>query len=1193
MPSTRDPVTVVQPGPGRLPANTVPANALIFPPTGNSDAALQAHITDPVGAHAASAISTTILATWANGTANPASDVQTRMADILARLGGNTAPTFTGQPVYAGATWSAVAGPLQQGLTTLFDAANARAVWVLDANPANKGDFVGANALINAVAALVADVNKRPILFLRVGTYNWDESTPMDRVHIVGAHRTNVFIQNLAGNITFSNDCIVENVNFNCSGDLRLTGNHNIVSQVAMAIVGNITISGTKNTLEHAYSTGGFPNQIVVSNTDNAIRDYSDCTIQLSVGADRTIVERGLISSVKTTVSNIVLVNSAENRISDITVFGLTSYNTDCFKITSSVACFSNIAIYSFTTPGVNFKGFTADVTSTNVILDGFHVFGITVSNTAHNLLRMDGTNIFARSVRLENLTSPNCSIIRFAGNSNALMGVTVATVTTPGIQFSQVDITANGGFVHALNLTSTQTTNQAALAVNGTSVVVDSVIINTISSGRFLVLGGTNCQVNGVILSGAGAASMQAGLRVIQMTGSQIRLTNTRITGFASNTGGATSPLLDFSGLDCSVDTLVIDTIGVTSNIAVNLITFNNSCSGLIKNVDASGNAGHGIFLQDIGGRVALENCSVDVTAATVTTSNAFHATLINDPFNTTVYPVSVRNCFFTAKGTGASNASATVFIEDCLGIGFQDVEVVTSGRAGALRGAGVVFSNCEFRCVNFVSGTAIQLFYGYGLEGPVSNIAAGSGPYPLVLHDCRMAYAPGNCNAAAGAGTGQPVVFFGGVDDTIVANHGPTAVDGLTISTYVGGLTAQHRDTLLGVDCNSTKHPSTFKDITIDLLEIPWSATGASRGGPLSTNAAVVAILGSSLTAGGVANARFNNLRIYNVKEPTAVLADTRHIVFATGATIDGLVIEGPASLTHGAGSFTGNIIQLSASTLKDISFGKTESIILSGTSRFVQLSNSKMISGVVRSSEATSAPTSIVHIISGNSTLIDTLLVFIAAGPPSSAVISTSSGADNSIVRGCHLEHQGTLTVPFVQLSNVTQAQIIHNRMVGVSGSTGPTAIQLTSSDNNHIIGNIITDVAVDDLTNGVIEVDSSSFRNVVSNNTLSVTLSGIWVPLLIDGDHNILANNCLINLQANTGTNGLINNGAGNVISGNMLEGSSNTSNVEITINSNTASNTSITGNVLYNRDGTHAASVVTSGTDTTAGNNVSA
>lgn len=56
MPSSKIPKGAVNPGPGKLPAGVVPAGALLFPPGGGSDAALQAHIIKPVDAHMASAI---------------------------------------------------------------------------------------------------------------------------------------------------------------------------------------------------------------------------------------------------------------------------------------------------------------------------------------------------------------------------------------------------------------------------------------------------------------------------------------------------------------------------------------------------------------------------------------------------------------------------------------------------------------------------------------------------------------------------------------------------------------------------------------------------------------------------------------------------------------------------------------------------------------------------------------------------------------------------------------------------------------------------------------------------------------------------------------------------------------------------------------------------------------------------------
>ena len=57
MPSTRDPNEVVNPGPGKLPAGTVPSSAFISIGGGGSGVALiQAHMADPVDAHMASAI---------------------------------------------------------------------------------------------------------------------------------------------------------------------------------------------------------------------------------------------------------------------------------------------------------------------------------------------------------------------------------------------------------------------------------------------------------------------------------------------------------------------------------------------------------------------------------------------------------------------------------------------------------------------------------------------------------------------------------------------------------------------------------------------------------------------------------------------------------------------------------------------------------------------------------------------------------------------------------------------------------------------------------------------------------------------------------------------------------------------------------------------------------------------------------
>lgn len=57
MPSTRNPATVVNPGPGLIPTGVVTSSSIISGAGGGSEADLIAHINDPVGAHAGSAIS--------------------------------------------------------------------------------------------------------------------------------------------------------------------------------------------------------------------------------------------------------------------------------------------------------------------------------------------------------------------------------------------------------------------------------------------------------------------------------------------------------------------------------------------------------------------------------------------------------------------------------------------------------------------------------------------------------------------------------------------------------------------------------------------------------------------------------------------------------------------------------------------------------------------------------------------------------------------------------------------------------------------------------------------------------------------------------------------------------------------------------------------------------------------------------
>jgi hypothetical protein len=83
MPSNKDPNLVVVPGPGRLPADSVPASALTFV-TGGSGTGLAAHINNPINAHFATAIGL-----------NPVHDPLGQNVPLLSSAGG----PFDGQNV--------------------------------------------------------------------------------------------------------------------------------------------------------------------------------------------------------------------------------------------------------------------------------------------------------------------------------------------------------------------------------------------------------------------------------------------------------------------------------------------------------------------------------------------------------------------------------------------------------------------------------------------------------------------------------------------------------------------------------------------------------------------------------------------------------------------------------------------------------------------------------------------------------------------------------------------------------------------------------------------------------------------------------------------------------------------------------------------------------------------------------------
>lgn len=103
MPSTKVPNTAVVVGGGPLPPGGFGG--------GSVGASLEAHIEDPVGAHAASAISYAGGGAWADGTTNPASDVETEVDKIISDL------TATGGSTGAGKVYKGISPAWEDGST--------------------------------------------------------------------------------------------------------------------------------------------------------------------------------------------------------------------------------------------------------------------------------------------------------------------------------------------------------------------------------------------------------------------------------------------------------------------------------------------------------------------------------------------------------------------------------------------------------------------------------------------------------------------------------------------------------------------------------------------------------------------------------------------------------------------------------------------------------------------------------------------------------------------------------------------------------------------------------------------------------------------------------------------------------------------------------------------------------------------
>ena len=784
MPSTRDPVTTVLPGPGRLPANTVSASALIFPPGGGSSAALTAHITDPVDAHQASAI---------------------------------------GQSGYAAAnaTWvEAVAGVggTQNALTKLFDSANARPTWVLDANPANKGDFVGPNALINAVAA--AGVHY-PNLFLRPGTYNWNDAVAIGTFTIIGGRRDTTIIQNLAGDLRTSGNATFKNLIIELSGDLKVMGGfgggHNTFQDISLDVTGVIDVSSTFNTFDRITGLSG--GQVMeVTGGGTTVRNLFQVAVHLDTTAINSDLQDVFFISgwTRSLVTPLIHVDTSGSQVRNIYA-SVDSFNASCFKVGgSAVGCIlENLTAASMATLGVNFRAFEVASGSLQNKMSGLFATSLDGTGFVQPLISIDGSEHMIDDIRMSDLVNFSVNLLKCASTSSFCTISAVRVVDVTGQVANFIDPQGTGHALLGVSFESTASAGASSLLALDTSLTKNLVVSKLVTD----------------VSTATGA--------------SPVAITNTTA---------------DFDSIITLLDCVLRGYSGSVAS-ALSIST---------------------------GSKVVLERVQVSTTFAT-------SAPAIN-VLNSRI--VTGNDCVFTAG----------------------------NGKACNSQNSGTTLTKCQFIGGSSVPNAGNQLFTGHGSS---SLIAPNNPTQALSLVDCTMEYGSSNTDPLLGTGAGEPVIFFGGVGGTATTNHGPTNIYGLSIAPG-SSVVNQHRDGLVLVDLvsqNKAANPGVYKDITLNLKEIKWAATGLGRG-------AVFTINGNATNGDGSfrRSALVENLAIKNIKENDIGFDDRRTIFRALAVKLNGLILDGPTITgVNGTNGFCESLVFLNACEASNIRIGYERGIKL----------------------------------------------------------------------------------------------------------------------------------------------------------------------------------------------------------------------------------------------------------------------
>lgn len=1222
MPSPKDPNVAVQPGPGNLPDGTVSASALNFNPAAASSTALQAHINNPVGAHAASAIS-------------------------LPAVGGITH------------NWYNNSGDVESAMEMAYNGLNARGVFVLDANPASTdADFAGPAALTTALAFL--DNNHEAHFFLRPGTYTF--SGTLTGISLYGRGPNQVIIQNSGGNISVGPHCNISgitlvasgnvqigssgpgyntfrDVGFNTGGQLNVASDNNVFENVANPVGFGLSsadlyiqVSGSNNTFKNVLG-----NQIAVSGSYTSFDGVSLGAFapfglapkfaglpEIDVSGSHNSFKRVLVNYTAAITGTVLTVSGQHNDVDGLVVTGM---NTTQDVVQISGGHNKIRGVYVTSTTSANVVHLTS-AASSNVV-SGILASSSTIA-ASFSFVLVEGNSNEVSDMSFSGPSGNPDSLVTLSGKSNIVKNVTALARPGVGGSFIKVSGSTNTLLDYVQESTPFAVGTVAWVRVTGESHRLSAIrgdTLSTVACPLFLLTAANNCDVSGIELLSVGATT-GSGFQLINMDTCHDSKVRDLQAGSSPN-WGTTSGLISLtSSRECVVDGLALNGVGtataVNSALVISPITANANINCTLKRFDlAAGNyvcvASQKIFNIDATAwpGLTIEDCHI---VAGHTTGNLLYVT----GFQASI-PLGAKNCYFQQTHVSSSHV---VFLDQ--GWSFQlDKCMVISGNTNNTGCAisffacpGVVITNSVFKGQTVVTGTSAA---GSSMRGCqiIGFDNARTGTFGSLidvgaLSMSNTAIVVGKSNVLTSGSTNTPIIKFSADTHTSNVSVDPSSaffVDNWHVGTTVG---------VLGY--------GTYSDLRINLGGNGFSASGAGNSisvsnlDGLGTNSAMLEII--AYNGGDTWNKpKFTAVTITGLS--TGNGAGGRHVVKASGADIDGLILDGSSTATTSSGSSWGapaitlkycTLDNLRLWTVGPIQVGSSNPYVLAVCSVIRRAMVNKLatispaaIAGqlfsltgdngvsdsvcVLRDCriDATSSPTLLTTlIIAGIQTAVESNDIALAESTNPYAEIININGYKSRVNQNRITYNRNSDTVPFVRIGTPGSVTVFESEVAGnvlVASVAAVNAFMVAAdAQRSSVRDNFFSNELA-----GSCYVKTKGLYSKVAGNHFSFSVTaGVQNPsILIGGRMNIVDGNTIVNTSATSGYARIETSNAGGDdgsycrVVNNTLFCTSSFFNGAV-INTQNTTNNIIIGNHLENSDVGVSGSIVNNITDKPSG-----